>query len=191
METKLGEVVDVIRCQLPRQRIGERKGWLLCWEATQADFGAVSGLVDDVSGKAWVELDPGGKQQKYLVRNNDVLFSFRGTGGKEGTLGQVGLYVGKDGKNVVCGQSICIIRSKTIDPLWLYYFMRSDDIRENLLAKACGSRLMTINLNDLRDILIKMPCDEEIDKIHEKHSRVLSIYNEIRTLNSEMADLMK
>lgn len=188
METKLGDVADVIRCQLPRTRTGEGEGWLSCREATQADFGPISGLVTAGNDNIWVELDPKSKQQKYLIRNNDTLFSFRGT---EGTLGQVGFYIGQNEEMVVCGQSLCILRPKAVDAIWLYYFIRRSAVRNSLLAKACGNRLMTINLSDLRDVLIEMPCDEEINKIHAKHKRILSIYTEIQALNFEMVSLME
>jgi len=65
-------------------------GGFLCREITSADFEPISGLVSSGSENVWLELDPKGKQQKYLIQNGDVLFSFRGT---EGTLGQVGLYM--------------------------------------------------------------------------------------------------
>ncbi|BAH74950.1 restriction endonuclease subunit S [Solidesulfovibrio magneticus] len=188
METKLGEVADVIRCQLPRTRTGGKDGWILCREVTQADFEPISGIVSGGSGDIWVELDPSGKQKKYLIRNNDVLFSFRGTGE---TLGQAGLYIGQNEERVVCGQSLCIIRPKAIDGLWLYYFMRRRAARESLLAKSCGNRLMTINLNDLRDVLVEMSSDEEVDKIHAKHKRISSIYTEIQELSAEMIRLME
>lgn len=188
METKLGEVADVIRCQLPRQRAGGGEGWLSCREVTQADFEPISGMVSSGSGDIWVELDPIGKQKKYLIRNNDVLFSFRGT---EGTLGQVGLYIGQNEEMVVCGQSLCIIRPKAMDGLWLYYFMRRRAARESLLAKSCGNRLMTINLNDLRDVFVEMPSDEEVDKVYAKHKLISSIYTEIQGLNAEVIRLME
>lgn len=188
METKLGDVADVIRCQLPRTRTGGKEGLILCREVTQADFEPISGIVSGGSGEIWVELDPKSKQQKYLIRNNDVLFSFRGT---EGTLGQVGFYTCQGVDMVVCGQSLCIIRPKTIDAIWLYHFMRNRTVRESLLANAGGNRLMTINLNDLRNVLIQIHSDDEINKIHAKHKCILSIYTEIQTLNFEMISLME
>lgn len=188
MQMKLGEIVDVIRCQLPRQRTGGAVGWVLCREVTQTDFELISGLVDDVSENVWVEINPKGKQRKYLIQNGDVLFSFRGT---ESTLGQVGLYIGQDEEFAVCGQSLCILRPKNVDVLWLYHFLRKYEIRKKLVTMALGNRLMTINLSSLRDISMEMPTDNEILMIHEKHTRILEIHEQMGRLKIELNSLMK
>ncbi|MYL81812.1 hypothetical protein GTA51_01490 [Desulfovibrio aerotolerans] len=188
MKTTLGEIAEVIRCQLPRQRAAGSDGWVLCQEVVQADFGTISGLVDDVSENVWVEIDPKKKQQKYLVRDGDILFSFRGT---ESTLGQVGLYIGQNKEFVVCGQSLCILRPKNVDGTWFYYYIRKREIREVLLAKAAGSRLMTINLNDLREVLLEMPTEEDFLAVHRKHSRILEIHKKMNILRKELIELMK
>ena len=188
MKTTLGEIVDVIRCQLPRQRAGGGDGWVLCREVVQADFEPISGLVSGGSENVWVELDPDGKQRKYLIKDGDVFFSFRGT---ESTLGQVGLYIGQNEEFVVCGQSLCILRPTNVDVIWFYNFMRKKEVRKILLEKAAGCRLMTINLNNLRNIQLTLPLESELACAHEKHFRVLSIYDKIRKLQSELTDLMQ
>jgi restriction endonuclease S subunit len=188
MKTTLGEIVDVIRCQLPRQRTGGGTGWVLCREITSADFDSISGLVSSGSENVWLELDPKGKQQKYLIQDGDVLFSFRGT---EGTLGQVGLYIGQNEEFVVSGQSLCILRPNNVDVIWFYRHMRREEVREALLAKAAGSRLLTINLNDLRNIKLTLPLGNEIERAHERHSKIIYIYDKIQMLKSELIDLMQ
>lgn len=188
MKTSLGEIADVVRCQLPRQRADWGKGWLLCKEVAQADFGAISGLVEGGSENVWIELDPGGKQKKYLIQAGDILFSFRGT---EGTLGQVGLFIGQNEGFVVCGQSLCIIRPKNVDTAWFYYFMRKQEIREKILSKAAGDRLLTVNLNNLREIDLETPSDKEILKVQEKHSKILEIHGKMHELRHELIDLLK
>ncbi|WP_129350630.1 restriction endonuclease subunit S [Solidesulfovibrio carbinolicus] len=188
MQMTLGEIVDVIRCQLPRQRTGGGKGWLLCQEVAQANFEAISGLVEGGSENVWIELDPDGKQRKYLIQSGDVLFSFRGTGG---TLGQVGLYIGQKDDNVVCGQSLCILRPKNVDVIWFYHFMRKKEIRDKILSMASGDRLMTINLSNLRDFLVEMPTDRDILEVYEKHTRILEMHEQMNILRKELIELMQ
>jgi restriction endonuclease S subunit len=189
---KLGELADVIRCQLPRRRVEERKdGDLLCLETTLADFNSITGFVVAGSNIIHMQLNPQSKQNKYLIQRGDILFSFRGT---EATIGKFGLYVGNENQMpCICGQSICIIRPQPIDTIWIYYYLRNEKTRNLLTSKSYGIRLLTINLTDLRNFVLEIPEQKNIEAIHKKHDRIALDSQRMRelefSLHEELLDI--
>jgi restriction endonuclease S subunit len=186
---QLGECAKVIRCQLPRVREGgSYDSGLLCSEVTVVNFEQQTGFVSGVTNVVNVQLNPTSKQQKYLIKRNDILISFRGTGT---TLGRVGLYVDVEDKiHAICGLSLVIVRALSIDALWLYYFLLQDAVRKYFISKASGDRLLTLNLSDIRDLSISIPTDDEINMIHERHAAITLLSNQIRNKKFDLLGLL-
>ncbi|MDE7371550.1 MAG: hypothetical protein K2N07_07405, partial [Desulfovibrio sp.] len=136
---------QVLRCQLPRERLEEAPYWyeetvedgefVSIWhdgfgeapdgqyvarEVSVSEFDPMTGFVDEDRGNVVkVPLNPLGKQGKYLLRPNDIVFAFRGTALSVGKVG----FVEEVGSPTITGQSLCIIRAlPDMDPVWLYYY---------------------------------------------------------------------
>jgi type I restriction enzyme S subunit len=92
------------------------------------------------------------KKQNCAPKMNDILFS------KDGTIGKVLLFDGA--LDIVVLSSIAIIRStKDLEPRFLYSFLKSEHLNQQLLIKTSGSALKRIVLRDIRTLLITLPAD--------------------------------
>lgn len=187
---------QVLRCQLPRERLAEALAWrefvgiedgeaIFEWhdafgessdgkyvarEISIGEFDPMTGFVDEYGGNpVKVALNPLGKQGKYLLQANDIVFAFRGTAQSVGKVG----FVEELGQPAITGQSLCIIRAlPDMDPVWLYYYLQRKDVVNFIRSRASGSNLLTVNLESIRDIPVAFPYRWEIDEINQEHRKI-------------------
>lgn len=196
---RLGDVAHIIRCQLPRTRMEdaevaalqcepgvhtERQGGVMhdgsfvCREISLADLDQLTGFVMDQGDLVRVaQLNPEGRQGKYLLRQGDIVLAFRGT---EPSIGRVGLWEFDGTYPAITGQSLCIIRAFGVDATWLYYWLRRNGTRAGVVAKAVGSRMLTVNLADLRELPLIQPIVEALALTKERHKKVVSLLQYVR-----------
>lgn len=177
----LRQYAQVLRCQLPRERIADSEidGWMedysdgsfIVREVSLGELDPLSGFLNEYGGNiVKVKLTRFGKKGKYLLQPNDIIFAFRGT---HSSIGQVGL-VEEEGSPCITGQSLCIIRPLPgIDAVWLYYYLQRSTIREWIQGRASGSTLLTVNLESIRDIPIEDISTTEVKEINKEHLTVI------------------
>lgn len=160
---------------------------LACREITLAETDDLTGFVMPGTGEiVWMDLDPGGRQRKYLVVPGDIVLAYRGT---SGTLAKVGLVLETDGP-AVAGQSLAVIRPVAVDGVWIFYWLARPVVRERLLAQAVGGRLRTLNLSIVRDLVFPVPTTEEVAAVHARHAEAVSLAGRIRTARAALLEVL-
>jgi hypothetical protein len=195
-EFPLQDVAYVTRCQFPRVKHdpkGEQKTTKTVFrEITLANLDDRCGFVepDTAADVIFPEKSPelGGRDAQYRLQANDIVMCFRGT---EATLGKVGFIDTTGDMPMVCGQSLCIIRAHSVNPVWLYYHLRRLDVRQRILARSSGSTMLTVNLGDLRNLPIARQDAEVAALYEERHGAIVRIVQEIRRLYARMNDEMR
>lgn len=204
---------QVLRCQLPRERLEEAPAWyeetveggelVQVWhdgfgeapdgeyiarEVSVSEFDPMTGFVDEYRGNiVKVPLNPLGRQGKYLLRPNDIVFAFRGTALSVGKVG----FVEEVGAPAITGQSMCIIRAlPAMDPVWLYYYLQQEDVVGFIRSRASGSSLLTVNLESIRDIPVDFPYQWEINDINEEHRKISETMLKVARLHEECRDAL-
>lgn len=201
---RLSNVAQVIRCQLPRSKVDNQEaaalgaeaastgrplggemsdGSFVCREIVLGDLDPLTGFVREHGEMTRVEsLFPTGRQGKYLLRPDDILLAFRGA---ESSLGQTGFMEEDFETPAITGQSLCIIRAFGVDPVWLYYTLQRPDIRRRIASQASGSKTLTVNLGDLRDLPLMLPDEQDVKLINDNHRRIVRNTAEIQRLQQK------
>lgn len=201
---RLSDVAQVIRCQLPRAKVDSQEaaaliaeaassgsplggvtidGSFVCREIVLGDLDSLTGFVREYGELTRVEeLSPTGRQGKYLLRPDDILLAFRGA---ESSLGQTGFMEEDFETPAVTGQSLCIVRAFGVDPVWLYYTLQRPDIRRRIASQASGSKTLTVNLGDLRDLPLMLPDEQGVKFINDHHRRIVRNTEEIQRLQQK------
>lgn len=201
----LGQCAHIIRCQLHRSRLEEwdldaltqvaaitgvpsggaqADGSCVCREITLADLDPLTGFVLDRGNLVRLaDLNPAGRQGKYLLQAGDILMSFRGT---EPTLGKVGFVESEAEMPAISGQSLCLIRPFAVDAVWLYHHLQRSQTREWILARAVGSKMLTVNLGDLREMPLAPPAPATVEQYHARHHNIARAMASVRRLQEEM-----
>jgi hypothetical protein len=185
-EVALGGCARLLRCHLSRARHDpkkkkeeeEEKG-VVCREISLSHLDGLTGFTIPGTGQ-FVRvngLDPRGHEGKFLLRRNDILMCYRGT---EATIGRVGLVAFDFEEPSICGQSICVVRAKGCDPVWLYYHLRSGQVRRRILGRCSGRSMLTVNIGDLRELPVGRPRPDQSVKVSERHERLLATVSEVR-----------
>ena len=196
---------QVLRCQLPRERLGDddiqgleaeesvtglemwgegRNGNFICREVALGELDPLTGFLQEQGGNiVRVQLTLLGKQGKYVLQGNDILFAFRGT---QASIGKVGI-VEEEGPPAITGQALCIIRCLPgTDAVWLYYYLQRSFVKDWICGKATGGKLLTINLDAIRDIPVALPDRHALDAVHEEHRAVAAAMSKIAELRREV-----
>ena len=171
----------VLRAQQQRTRIADEdsaisleKGEMLAREISLYECEYATGFVDESRGNlVKLPFDENSQNAKYLLQKNDIIFAFRGT---INSVGQTG-FVANLTAPAVTGLSMCVIRvlpDADIDPVWLYYYLRSPEVLKYIRSQAFGSTLVNVNSGVLQDLPLVYPTRRELDKIHESHERLVA-----------------
>lgn len=200
---------QVLRCQLARERLPAPPAWeelvevvdgepVFAWhdgfgetgdggfvarEVSLGELDAMTGFVDEQRGNVVrVALNPLGKQGKYLLQANDIVFAFRGTAQSVGRVG----FAEELGAPAITGQSMCIIRAlPDMDPVWLYYYLQREEVLAFIRSRASGASLLTVNLESIRDIPVAFPGRQEIDDINLQHRKISENMLKVAQLHRE------
>jgi len=147
-----------------------------------ASIGEVkSKFVDLTSSKKttrqyYLELISGGRKPSP----GDLIFS------RNATVGEVAI-VDKSATEFAMGQDVCLIRpSIKILPDFLYFFLISNITSRQLDLLMIGSTFKRINVDDIRNFDISIPCVSEQSKIVE----LISIHSSRLDKQLEKADFM-
>ncbi len=188
----LGDKAEILRCQLPRRKIAIRDlvmgllpdGQFLCREVTASDIDALTGLAELDRDEA-VELKHTARGEKYLLRENDIVFVFAGV---ERSLALTGLITSHE-EPALPGRSLCVIRAHDIDPVWLFYRLRMRQTRRELakMASRTVSPTLTINLEELRQAKFAFPSPREIGAARTAHSLILEEAALIHSASNQIA----
>lgn len=199
----LRSFAQVLRNQAKRERICKRGNpefgiimnpedpRILVNEVVLEDRDPLTGFMDaDWAAKSFIHLKKDSKLEKYFLQKGDIVLAFRGS---LESLGTVGLMLDLSATvPTITGQSLCIIRPlPRIDPVWLYYYLQRPPIRQFLQTRANGKQLMTVNLEDIRDIPMEIPPPEEVGRINEEHGKIMRNMENIRRLWAEAGDSLE
>lgn len=178
--TRLGDCAQIIRCQVSRtkslesyqEKFGSQPNG--CFIAREAGISALEAhcgfLTDDAGDQVCLEFKRKDNQYKYLLKANDIMFSFRGT---TASIGKVG-FVDHDPENPsVTGTAFYIIRPLgSVNPIWLYWQLQTEEMRKEILSRSSGASILNISVDDTRNLPIRIPKSTELEKILEAHARI-------------------
>jgi hypothetical protein len=179
----LGRHAQLIRCQWPRTKTG-KTGQSFCGEINLSQLDEHTGFVNSRAGqKTWLQegLSEDTADPQYYLKQNDILICFRGS---EATIGRVGFVAEPPPeKSLICGQSLCLVRTTNVDPVWLYYYLRNEVVRQKILSYSSGNVQLTVNLGNLRALPIAMPEPTQTEEIKREHEKLLNLIGQIREIN--------
>lgn len=164
--------------------------WLLK-EVSQANFDPLSSFLIGEGSDVNLDFRRYSSQDKYLLRKNDILFPFKGTGA---SIGKPGFVFEETRLPTVVSPAYVVIRPlQGVNPAWLFWYLQWPKTREAILARATGSGMLTINIEEIRKIPIQMPEDGELSFLMAKHQLVHNEMNAIREqrerMRRDLADL--
>ena len=180
----------VLRCQIQREKISKleempviENGSMLAREVSLLECDSITGFVDTEAGNlVKLPFDKNSANSKYLLQEKDIILAFRGTAN---SVGQTG-FVEHLAEPAVAGLSMCIIRALPgLDPVWLYYYLRSPAVLAYIRGKAFGSSLVNVNSSLLQDLPLALPGASELEEIHRLHARLAANSAKISTLRAD------
>lgn len=119
------------------------------------------------------------KQEKYLLRDNDIILS------RNGVPFKVALFSAQDGTNVLPVGNLLIIRAnkEKINPVYLKAYLESENGVANLSRLLTGVAMQVISLERLKKMIVPVPDMSEQNKIAEQY---LSIMDELEILHMKL-----
>lgn len=211
----LWECASVFRCQIQGKKTGDAdadaalKNRMLFREILPGNINPATGFVD-ASGATIMEIPLSGKAQKGILQLNDIVCAHVGLRAK---LGKTGLVV-KDSPIAMPGGSLCIVRCEKLDPIWLFYYLKRRAAWQNALAAADrqkqynktkihagnatgGSRtnprptsVMSLSIEDIRHMEIRLPAQAEIDGINAAHQEILAHDEKMRQAARQIEEII-
>lgn len=121
-----------------------------------------------------------------LLRKNDILLSCKGS---LLSLGRVGIVVDTI-PNILPSQTFYLIRAETIDPVWLYYFLRSHTAQEYFQSHSSGTSVPQIKIGDLSSLSIPIPNEKQLQEVHSIHEDMLKKVKKIQKLRERQKSLL-
>lgn len=195
----LRDCAQILRCQLAREKLdmtlfdftrceglhwGETPEGFIAREVALGDLEPMSGILREDSGSVVrLALKRLSSKGKYLLRQGDILFSFRGA---QGSLGRVGFVEEEPRIPTITGPSLCVIRPlPAISGVWLYWYLQWPSVRKAIAAKGTGASMLTINIEEIRSFSLALPRRDEEVRIRAHHVRLASLASRARKLREE------
>ncbi len=107
------------------------------------------------------------------------------TKGSLQSLGKIGLILDAQ-SNWFPNQSFHLVRTDALDPIWLYYFLRTQRVQHFFQTHSSGTSIPQIKIADLISINIPMPNSEELKKIHNYHSSLLKKMKKVMSYKEDI-----
>ncbi len=172
-------------------------GKTLFREANLKDIDELTGfyLSDDAN---FVEVQtPFTKLNKHILKDGDILFTFKGSRTTIGKVGYVDINLNKEpeeSKNdndtfslhgeivsdlpSITGNSFVIIRPKQdVPPFVLFHYLKQSKIQQLLQSKASGTSVLSINITAIKNIPLTAP---EFLEDSQKVEGIYNYYNELK-----------
>ena len=110
-----------------------------------------------------------------LLRPGDILIACKGS---LQSLGKVGL-ITQCGTDWLPNQTFYLIRSESIDPLWLFHYLRSPQAQNYLKVRSSGTSVPQIQIGDIAAMGIPVPTEDDLHRVHELHASLIKIRQKI------------
>ena len=121
------------------------------------------------------------------MRKNDILLSSKGS---LQSLGRVGIVVDTM-PNWLPNQTFYLIRAEIVDPVWLFYFLRSRTAQEYFQSHCSGTTVPQIKVGDLSSLQIPVPDDRQLQEMHRIHEDMLKGVKKIQKLKKQQKLLLE
>ncbi len=186
-KTRLGQYAEVLRCQMPRKKpdasdIDEgfvlvHTGAMRVREVSLSELDPSSNFLDYNAGKVCiVNMTP--TQQKYLLKEHDTIFAYRGSAV---SIGKCGL-VTKVGNASITGPAMCIIRPlHGTNPVWLHYQLHMPQVQQWIKGQVSGGNSLSINMETLKDIPLPPYSEQQMEEILIHHASLLECFERLST----------
>lgn len=194
-EIRLGDVAEVMRCQVKRQRIetsvmalqgislGRQPGghWV-AMEIGIDRIGRETRFLPEMEDCVVLRLTR--RSEKFLIRRNDILMTCIGMRGRLGLVAFAALQPDCS----VTDRNLCQIRAHYIDPAWLFFRLIEQDAIDYMREKARGDRIYTVSMDDIRDFVFDAPSKLEIAEARKAHEKIMASDEIIRRETAKIRD---
>ena len=120
---------------------------------------------------------------KFRLQPNDILV------GTKGTVGKAGITAPTIDDNLICGQTMVIIRLSPEDsvryPEYLYRYLATPQVSAFLKAQAGGSTIQFIKAQDLAALPVPLHSLKRQRDIADKHQTIMNMKKQARELDDE------
>ena len=124
------------------------------------------------------------RAHQQTVQPGDILLSIKGVTGRTAFVSSA------CEENWVAGQIFLIIRpSKAIAPLYLYRYLSSPIVQTYLSDQGSGSTIKVIKTDDLKNLPVPLPSEEEKQQVLETHEHIQQAYQVIEQAEQQIQEL--
>ncbi|MBP3731505.1 MAG: restriction endonuclease subunit S [Mailhella sp.] len=127
------------------------------------------------------------QRELALLRKHDILLSGKGS---LLSLGSVGIVM-ESMPNWLPNQTFYLVRAESVDPIWLFYFLRSKTAQDYLKAHTSGTTVPQIKVGDLYSLAVPMPDERQLEEVRSLHAAMLKIAGKIRKLKESHAQMLE
>jgi type I restriction enzyme S subunit len=113
---------------------------------------------------------------KRIIKKNDILYSTVRPNLKGYT------FITENIKNGIATTGFAVIRTKKINPMYIYSLLIDEKITEYLINNSSGSSYPAVNSNIFKKIKIKLPKNKELI------TNLEPLFNKIETLQNEIKE---
>lgn len=106
------------------------------------------------------------KRASYCIKQEDLLVSLAGE--YLGSKRQAVAVVDKNHSGAIVSSGFCVLRKIKIDPLYLLYFLKSEDYLSQIKALKKGSLIPSVSLNDFKKIEVPILPEKQIKLISKR-----------------------
>lgn len=203
----LGSFAEILRCQLRRRGLQtsvepeesgiesgavapgrQADGSFIAREVGLGDLDPLTGLLSGGKGRLALLMASEEQASSFFLRENDILFAFRGT---ESGLGASGFVPGVDAPSLPASHLYIIRARRGVSPVWLYYTIKSAAFRKLARSFASGSSQMFINVDVLRKLPLARPDAAEVARIEEIHARLVEDWRGMEKIYARMGQYMR
>ncbi len=162
---KIGDIAQVMRCQVPRKVFPGDDGNALS-EITPEILEGKLFVPEKLARKIWARITD--RSNKFLVQPDDILMTAIAIRRKIGSAA----FVGGETQAAIPGRNLILVRPDAgkVDPVWLFYRLLQKDVRDKLQAAATGNRISCISNDMVGTLEICLPTQEEIETVRSSHA---------------------
>ena len=112
----------------------------------------------------------------FELLEGDIITAIAGN--SVGTKKHATALVTKEYSGCICTNGFRILRNIKIDTYYLLFYMQSEKFLKQMYMYRTGAAIPAVSDNDLINIIIEIPPEDELKKISEKMKRIFNLRNE-------------
>lgn len=154
---RLGDLVQIVKIKSKRLKSGEQVEYIELSDINTHSFE----IINSTSLNTY-ELP---SRASYELKQGDIITAVAGN--SIGSYKHATAYVTDEFENAICTNGFRIFRKPKIDPFYLLFYLKSDAFLKQVFMYRTGAAIPAISDNDLANILVYLPNEQELSRISE------------------------